>query len=241
MKLLTTQLKSLIFYSRFYLLWFSLSFLLIKSVVANPDPARFADSFKNFSQLDRENRPRQSKLTLFTGSSSIRMWKTLSSDFPQINLINRGFGGAHISDLLHYYEKLFSAYQPESIVMYCGENDLWSGKPVSQVFNDFKSLRARLSQDFPATTLIYLSCKPSPQRISKWSTYQSLNLRIKNLCLRDPKLTFVNLAPTLLKPDLTFYPKLWKKDNLHVNQAGYKKWKKWLALSLNQSPQERSP
>jgi lysophospholipase L1-like esterase len=232
MKLLTTQLKNLIFYKRFFLLCFLLSFPILGGLVANPDPARFADSFKNFFQSDKKQSPRQSKLTLFTGSSSIRMWKTLSSDFPQVNLINRGFGGAHISDLLHYYERLFPAYQPERIVMYCGENDLWSGKPVSQVFNDFKNLRARLLQDLPTTTLIYLSCKPSPQRISKWSTYQSLNLRIKNACLRDSKLTFVDLTPTLLKPDLTFYPELWKQDNLHVNQAGYEKWKKWLLPTI---------
>ena len=27
---------------------------------------------------------------------------------------------------------------------------------------------------------------------------------------------------------MTFYPGLWKKDNLHLNDSGYKKWAQWI-------------
>ena len=37
---------------------------------------------------------------LFTGSSSIRFWATLKSDFPGHNVINRGFGGSEMTDLV---------------------------------------------------------------------------------------------------------------------------------------------
>ena len=46
----------------------------------------------------------------------------------------------------------------------------------------------------------------------------------KKLSLRDSSLTYVDISPTLLKPDMTFYPGLWKNDNLHLNQNGYNKW-----------------
>jgi lysophospholipase L1-like esterase len=209
-----------------------LSVSILFSKTKNPDPERFSDSFAKFDQEDGDKPPILSSLTLFTGSSSIRRWESLSSDFPRLTLLNRGFGGAHISDVIHFYKQLFIRYRPERIVFYCGENDLWSGKSVTQVLNDFHVLWTKLKEDLPGAQLIYLSCKPSPQRISKWYIYQNLNLRIKNKCLRDSQLSFVNLAPTLLKPNLTFHPGLWAADNLHVNQAGYDRWKHWLGPIL---------
>ena len=194
----------------------------------NPDPERFSGSFQKFLLNDKGKTLKKKDLVLFTGSSSIRRWESLKSDFPKLNLLNRGFGGSHLSDVLHYYEQLFTRYRPKTIVLYCGENDLWSGKPVQQVLNDFHNLWAKIKRDFPSTSLIYLSCKPSPKRISKWHTYLSLNLSIKNTCLRENSLNFVDLSPTLLKPNMTFHQGLWDPDNLHLNPAGYERWKAWL-------------
>ena len=74
-----------------------------------------------------------------------------------------------------------------------------------------------------------------PQTTIQWSTYQALNLRIKNLCLRNSSLTYVDLSSTLLKPNLTFDPKQWDTDLLHVNQAGYRSWTHWLEPILAES------
>ena len=198
----------------------------------DPNPERFSDDFNKFARNEQSTKIQTEKITLFTGSSSIRMWESLESDFSEINLINRGFGGAHLSDVLHYYDRLFTKYRPQKIVLYCGENDLWSGKSVGRVMKDFHALWAKINMDLPTTTLVYLSCKPSPKRISKWNTYQSLNLLIKNLAQRDNKLTFVDISPTLLRPNLSFYPGLWKNDDLHLNQAGYDRWTAWIRPTL---------
>ena len=210
--------------------------LLITSYVfpekPDPDPERFSDDFKKFARNEQSTKIQTEKITLFTGSSSIRIWESLESDFSELNLINRGFGGAHLSDVLHYYDRLFTKYRPKRIVLYCGENDLWSGKSVGRVMKDFHALWAKINMDLPTTTLVYLSCKPSPKRISKWNTYQSLNLLIKNLAQRDNKLTFVDISPTLLRPNLSFYPGLWKNDDLHLNQAGYDRWTAWIRPTL---------
>ena len=198
----------------------------------DPNPERFSEDFKKFARNEQSTKIQTEKITLFTGSSSIRMWESLESDFSEINLINRGFGGAHLSDVLHYYDRLFTKYRPQKIVLYCGENDLWSGKSVGRVMKDFHALWAKINMDLPTTTLVYLSCKPSPKRISKWNTYQSLNLLIKNLAQRDNKLTFVDISPTLLRPNLSFYPGLWKNDDLHLNQTGYDRWTAWIRPTL---------
>ena len=226
-----------IFLVRFFLnLIFAIGFTCLcfstDKRLVNPDPKRFASSFEKFKEEDESSISKRNNVTLFTGSSSIRRWCTLSTDFPNLHLLNRGFGGAHISDVLHFYNHLFLRYKPDRIVFYCGENDLWSGKSTTQVFRDFKTLCNKISDDFPNATFIYLSCKPSPKRFSKWNTYQSLNLKIKNYCLREPNLTFVSLSHTLLNPDLTFKQGLWDTDNLHVNQDGYNSWKRLLSPLL---------
>src|SRR5262245_56212571 len=50
-----------------------------------------------FEVSDATNPP-PNGATLFIGSSSIRLWKTLREDFPGQNVINRGFGGSQIKD-----------------------------------------------------------------------------------------------------------------------------------------------
>ena len=200
--------------------------------VKNPDPARFNQPFKEFSKQDQVKEPNQNQLILFTGSSSIRFWD-IEKSFPQKNLLNRGFGGAHISDVLYFYDHLFPKYRPVRIIFYCGENDLWSGKPVDQVKVDFSARWLKIKKDLPKSDLVYLSCKPSPKRISKWNLYQSLNLKIKKLSHFEERLHFVDISKTLLKSDMTFHKGLWRPDNLHLNAAGYTKWSRVVSPWLN--------
>ena len=90
------------------------------------------------------------------------MWESLEDDFPEINLINRGFGGAHLSDVIFFYERLFPNYKPEQIVLYCGENDLWSGKSVNQVLPILNRFGEKLKQicQPPIFTIFHVNHRP---------------------------------------------------------------------------------
>src|SRR5512134_2671862 len=61
------------------------------------DFARWEKEISAFEASDRTNPPPQNGV-LFIGSSTIRLWKTLASDFPGTPVINRGFGGSQIVD-----------------------------------------------------------------------------------------------------------------------------------------------
>ena len=37
---------------------------------------------------------------VFTGSSSVRLWRKLEQEFPNHQIVNSGFGGSQASDLL---------------------------------------------------------------------------------------------------------------------------------------------
>jgi len=213
--------------------WLLLIFLLT-SLQSSPksDPLRFVKDFEKFAEADKVNPPSTKSLTLFTGSSTIRRWNTLAEDFPENTVLNRGFGGSQLNQVLYHFDELFPRYKPDRIVLYCGENDLWDGKTVEQVLADFTTLISRIRKPLPDTTLVYLSCKPSPKRMSKWKTYQQLNARIQSFCKKDPLLTFVDLSTILLGPDGKPAPGIWDKDDLHLNQAGYTRLTKLLSPHL---------
>ncbi len=199
----------------------------------NPDPERFAKSIAAFEKQDAQaNKPNASPsrpLILFTGSSSIRMWTTLEQDFPRLHLLNRGFGGSHLSDVLHYFDVLVARHKPGVIVLYCGENDLWSGKPPTQVLADFREFVRRVHALDPATTIHYLACKPSPARFSKWKLYQKCNRSIARLCKENKRLNFIDVSTVMLDPENQKpNPEIWLKDNLHMNAKGYARWTRLL-------------
>src|SRR5690606_25008770 len=70
------------------------------SQAAPPAPTRFEAEIEAFRAWDRKNAV-PADAVLFVGSSSIRMWATAVS-FPDLPVVNRGFGGSQISDVNHY-------------------------------------------------------------------------------------------------------------------------------------------
>ena len=197
------------------------------SAQQDPDPTRFSKAISTFEQEDAERKP-VADLTLFTGSSSIRMWKSLTTDFPNRKVLNRGFGGSHVSDVLHYFDIVVARHKPKTIVLYCGENDLWSGKPPKQVLTDFREFVRRVNALDPKIRIHYLACKPSPKRFAKWKIYQTCNRLIANQCDKDDRLNFVDVSKVMLGKDGQPLPDIWLKDKLHMNQAGYARWAKLL-------------
>ena len=191
--------------------------------VPNPDPKRFAKSIAAFEKKDAEREPSE-KLVLFVGSSSIRMWESLAEDFPERKTLNRGFGGSHISDALHYFETLVTRHKPAMIVLYAGENDLWSGKSPQQVLEDFNAFDKKVRETLPKTHIFYIACKPSPKRWGKWHVYQKCNRMIETQCAKDKRLTFVNVSKVMLGPDGKPRPDIWLTDKLHMNAVGYARW-----------------
>jgi lysophospholipase L1-like esterase len=200
---------------------------LTAKVAPDPDPSRFSNAIATFEKEDADRKP-VADLTLFTGSSSIRMWKSLPTDFPDHKVLNRGFGGSHISDALHYFDVVVARHKPKTIVLYCGENDLWSGKPPKQVFADFLEFARRVHALDPKTKIHYLTAKPSPKRMSKWKIYQTCNRLISDHSAKDKRLNFVDVSKVMLGKDGQPLSGIWLKDKLHMNATGYARWAKLL-------------
>src|SRR5688572_9497643 len=105
-----------------------------------------------FVTADSTNPPPRQGI-LFIGCSCIRLWKTLTLDFPQLRTINRGFGGSQIADSIHYAERIVIPYAPRQIVMYAGGNDINAGKSSEEVLADFQKFVEKLHRSLPETRI----------------------------------------------------------------------------------------
>lgn len=201
---------------------FLVSSLVTPATAKDPDPERFAETIKRFGARDRKNTPPRDPI-LFVGSSSIVLWQSASA-FPGYPIVNRGFGGSHTSDVLHYFDQVVAPYKPSLIVFYCGDNDIAAGKTPEQVLADFDKFRELVDKHCGPTPVIYLPIKPSTSRWDKWPQMSEVNAVIKKQASEDDLLVYANTAEVLLGPDGTPDPALLRDDGLHLNQAGYDKW-----------------
>ena len=61
---------------------------------------------------------------VFAGSSSFTKWKGMSDSFPGYPVVNRGFGGSSIPDLIRYADEIIIKYHPRQVIIYSGDNDI---------------------------------------------------------------------------------------------------------------------
>jgi lysophospholipase L1-like esterase len=210
-------------------------FILLSNVTVlntpNKHPAKssskqWESTIKNFEEWDCKN-SFPSNAVLFVGSSSIRLWHT-SKCFPEIKVINRGFGGSHISDVNYFANRIVLPYKPKVIVLYAGDNDIAAGKSPQRVFDDFRAFARLVHNSLPKTHIIFISIKPSLNRWAFWPLMKEANLKVKEYSEKDIRLTFVDISTVLLGLDGKSYTRLYLKDNLHLNSKGYKAWTKLL-------------
>lgn len=190
---------------------------------AAPQPAPFEKEIEAFEQQDKKAPP-PADAVLFIGSSSFRRWSTLAHDFPEIPVINRGFGGSTIADSVRYVPRIVLPYKPRLIVMFAGGNDLDGGKTPAQVTKDFEAFVAAVRATLPAVPIAYISINPSIKRWKEDDKIRETNRLIADYMRTQPKLTFIESYSGMLGPDGKPQKALLIEDGLHLNSDGYKAW-----------------
>ncbi|MBN2296794.1 MAG: hypothetical protein JXM70_30490 [Pirellulales bacterium] len=185
---------------------------------------RWEPAIKKFETLDRKNPPQKEGI-LFIGSSSIRMWD-LDKSFPKLPVINRGFGGSHIADSIHFADRIIFPYRPKTIVLYAGDNDLAAGKSVATVVADYRRFVKTVQAKLPRTRILFVAIKPSIARWKLIDKIRAANKQIQAETEKDKRLLFVDIDAPMIGPDGKPKADLFKKDGLHLNAKGYKLWNK---------------
>ena len=199
----------------------------------DPDPNRYREAVENYNRYDNKNSFPVGAV-LFVGSSSIRLWETAKC-FPGYPVINRGFGGSHISDVIYFIEPLVINYKPRVIVFYAGDNDIAEGKNIDQVFNDYKAYVQLVREHLPKSKIIYLPIKPSLDRWSYWEKMKKANSLIKDYSEMDEFLYYVDTATPMIGNESLPDSSLFVDDGLHLNSNGYELWSEILIPVLEKT------
>jgi len=186
------------------------------------DFSRWEPEIQAFERSDAKSPPAQQGV-LFVGSSSIRFWD-LPKYFPECKYINRGFGGSHIVDSIHFSDRIIFNYQPRTIVFYAGDNDITDGKSPEEVENDFRRLVEVVHKHLPKTRIVFIAIKPSINRWKLADRMKAANELIAAFCSSDDRLSFLDIWKPMLGKNGRPRSELFVEDGLHLSHAGYQLW-----------------
>lgn len=185
---------------------------------------RFEDEIASFEAADKLSSPSKGSV-LFVGSSSIRVWPNLKADFPNIDVLQRGFGGSTLDEVDHYAPRIVLLYCPRLIVLYAGDNDLAEGRTPEQILADFKTFVGLVRRPMPKTRIIFVSIKPSTARVALLGKMREANALVRQYVATDPSLTYVDVFTPMLDSAGIPRGELFQSDGLHMNAQGYAIWR----------------
>jgi len=199
-------------------------FLLLGTLMANAqDPNRFKEQVDELANK-QYNFSNDKPLVVFTGSSSIRMWKDVQSYFPEYEIINNGFGGSQFSDLLYFYNEMILQRKPGILFIYEGDNDLNDNKKPVKILKEAKQLTKKIQQDLPETRIVFISPKPSIARVKLKNKYITFNNKLERYCNRTKNAEFANVWTPMLDAQGNVFKDIFIEDGLHMNKKGYDIW-----------------
>ncbi|RZK60180.1 MAG: G-D-S-L family lipolytic protein [Pedobacter sp.] len=198
-----------------------LFFIAFFSLKAQEAP--FSKDIQSFKKKDSIDFPPK-KAVLFIGSSTFTKWTNVQTYFPNHTIINRGFGGSSLPDLIYFVKDIVYPYKPKQVVIYCGENDFTGGATAQVVADRVKQLFDLIREKYPKVQLTYISIKPSPSREKYWTEMKLANKLIADLISKTKRADYINTFDAMFNADGTIMKEIFLSDNLHMNAKGYAIW-----------------
>lgn len=212
---------------------FALIVFLFSSLFVLAQNPPFYKEIQAFKHKDSISFPAKGQI-LLVGSSSFTKWTDAQSYFPEHPLINRGFGGSSLPDMIRYVHDVVTAYAPKQIIIYCGENDIAASDTVKAalVLERFKTLFGLIRDSLPKTPIWFVSIKPSPSRWKMEPVFLEANALIKAFLKKQKRTGYIDIHQDMLLADGAVDGSLFVGDKLHMNPKGYAIWQKKMAPVL---------
>lgn len=169
---------------------------------------------------------------VFYGSSSFRLWETLSEDMgPEV--LNLAFGGSTLEACDYFFARLVPPARPRSLLLYAGDNDLGDGRSAEAVVKSFRSLATKVGTSLGGLPFGFISVKPSPSRYPLLDRIRQVNEAVRAEIEAMPGGYFVDVFSAMV--DNRGWPKgeFFREDGLHLNRQGYLLWSQLLGPYRN--------
>lgn len=185
-------------------------FLVAPARAESPAAHRFEKDIAAFEAADRQTPPPKGAI-LFVGDSTFTRWKTMHEDLPHYTVINRGFGGSQMADLLYFVDRVVQE----------GGNDLHGGRTPEALLADMKAFVEKVQAALPGVPIVFGNLTPSPARWSEVDTRRRTNAMLQEFAAAQKGVTVLNFFDEWLGADGQPRAELYVEDHLHPSALGY--------------------
>lgn len=192
--------------------------------------------------LSYEKLPVETGKVLLYGSSFFAFWgyerakkQLAQATNGKLQVVNHGFGGATVEELLYYYHRMVLPYQPSAVVLRTGHNDVWDCSAEEAIILT-RRLINWLKNDFPGIRIIALKAFDHPSGLEQNRTaLHRYNAMLDALAENDTQLGTVDLNPFFYHTDCEtgqHFRDVFLEDGLHLTNSGYEEMTAYLAPKL---------
>jgi hypothetical protein len=198
----------------------------------DPEIAKWEPSIAKLEQLDQTEQAFNDGIVYY-GSSSIRLWDTISRDMAPWPAVKRGYGGAKLPDIIHFAPRILCPHLGNSnpnrcraIVLFVA-NDI-SGKETDaspeEVAKRFSKLLGWIRKQDATVPVFWIEVTPSNSRWKVWPAIEDATERIRKIVDGDGNAHLIFTAGAVLGLDGKPRQELFVDDQLHLNPEGYRQW-----------------
>lgn len=224
--------KSFIF--RVLPLFFFTATLISAYAQHSPNAEKWQSEIRNLETLPLSA---SENTILFVGSSSVRLWESISTDMLPYQAIARGYGGAKLSDFSYYVNRIVGPHQCGAIAVFVANDITGSNEDVSprRVLKLFKKTLKMIRKSQPEIPVFWIEITPTPARWKSWEQISRANHLIRQFCERKNNLFYVPTSHCFLNeqrlPDKSYFV----SDLLHLNQEGYQLWSRCIKETFDKA------
>lgn len=202
--------------------FFVVLLICVTGPLQSQDPSRFKKEVDSLVALNKSLAKKNA--IVFTGSSSIRLWKDLQTDFPKHDVLNLGFGGSEMADLLYFIDDLVIPFKPKQVFIYEGDNDISRGRTPEEILLVAESIVKKIRMSYPSAEIIFISPKPSIRRWSLKNQYEAFNKKLQDWINSQQGVRYADVWTPMLDRNGIVLQDIFVNDNLHLNEKGYDIW-----------------
>ena len=195
---------------------------------------RWEKDIREFERNDSlETHPEDA--VLLTGSSSIRLWSNIEKDMAPYPVIQRGYGGAKISDLAVYCRRIIYPHNFKALVVFVA-NDITGGehdKEPEEVLALYQYIVKQVRKKYAKTPIFFIQITPTNSRWAAWDRISKANSLIGEYSLKQENLYFIETAYQFIGANGNPRSELFKEDQLHLNDDGYVIWTRIIKENLD--------
>ena len=150
-------------------------------------------------------------------------------------VIQRGYGGAKLSDFAVYADRIFDPHPCRAIVIFIA-NDIHGGdkdKSPEEVLLLYKNVIKTIRKKQAETPVFWIAITPTSSRWKVWPEIQKANNLIQEYCESADNLYFIKTDFAFLGENGRPINEFFMDDLLHLNADGYAVWTEIITKELN--------